>query len=279
MKYIHETFDSITKLLETINKRVPNSVFKGKALDSETGSQKFTGTKNYKEAEELLINGWDGPVKDIKAAQKALQVKSNVTTQKARPRSSVVGYAACVPAAILGLPESMIATEKVPNKVKAVTIVYANNANCGVNSDRFVKAGAAVLKLVNDLELKGYRVRLICEVFSAKASNETIVCRVTVKDWRQPLDLKKIAFPIAHASMLRRLGFRWLETVSGIEYKGWPSGYGYPLSNDLTCQQINELYRKNNLLNDNEYYINMKQVEADDYDTEAIAKSVGMTLK
>lgn len=279
MKYIHETFDGLDKLLQAIDSRPVNSVFKNKELSSHTGSKNFTGTSSYEEAADLVRNGWDEPVKDIKAAQKALQVKSNVVTQKARPRNCVVGYAPCVPAAILGLPESMIATERVPSKVKAVTIVYANSGNCGVKSEKFVKAGAAVLKLVNDLELKGYRVRLIVELFSAIQGDETIVCRATVKDWRQPLDLKKIAFPIAHASMLRRIGFKWLETVNGIKNYGWPSGYGYPLSNDKTCKQINELYIREKLLSENEYYINMKQVEADGYDTEKLMKSVGMTLR
>jgi hypothetical protein len=265
-------------MLQVISNRPINGVFKGREESSKTGSLSFTKTKSYDEAVDLVRNGWDEPVKDIKAAQKALSVKSNVTTQKARPRNSVVGYAPCVPAAILGLPESMVATERVPSKVKAVTIVYANAGNCGVKADRFVKSGAAILNLVNELELKGYRVRLICEAICAEEGDETIVVRATVKDWRQPLDLKKIAFPIAHPSMLRRIAFRWVETTPEIRHRGWPSGYGYPVSNKKSHTQISEMYRKNGLLGDNEYYINLQLAEEKGYDTEEIAKAAGMTF-
>ena len=55
-------------------------------------------------------------------------------------------------------------------------------------------------------------------------------CAVKLKDYRQPLNISKIAYPMAHVSMFRRHGFRWLETTPFIDSKDkaryWSSGYG-----------------------------------------------------
>lgn len=278
MKYIHETYDSISQLIQTVNSRPVNSVFKHSSRSSRTNGRDFTGTSSYGEAEGLLKDGWDGPVKDLKAEISKLYAKANVVTTKARPRNSVVGYAPCVPAAILGLPESMIATEKVPSKVKAVTIVYANSAVGSVGASKFTKAGAVVLKLVNDLELKGYRVRLLCEFWSSECGDENAVGRVSIKDWRQPLDLKKIAFPIAHPSMMRRIGFSYVETHPGLR-ASWSGGYGYTTGNKKSYEQMVSEFKKNGLLTENEYYITMQLVEKCNYDSERVMKKAGITLK
>lgn len=278
MGYIHESYNSIDQLLRTISERPVNKVFKNYERSSQTGSEKFTGTKSYKAAEELIQGGWSEPLKELKERTKELSVKSNVTTNRTRPRNSVVGYAPCVPAAILGLPESMIATDRVPSKIKAVTIVYSNSGPCRVKTDQFLKAGAVVLNIVNNLELQGYRVRLLCEFYSAKERTERVVGRVSVKDWRQPLDLKKIAFPIAHSSMLRRIGFKWIETVPGLTNYGWPSGYGDDLAACEGYDGVKQDYEKNGLLSENEYYISRKMIDEQKYDIDAVMKKAGMNL-
>ena len=277
-KYISESFNSIDAMLRTIEKRPVNKVFKYHECSSENEGSSFSGTSSYKEAVELMKGGWSEPTKDLKAEASALKVKANATTQKARPRNAVVGYAPCVPAAIMGLPESMIATERVPTKIKAVTIVYASCDNAGTTTKQFLKAGAVILKIVNDLELKGYRVRLICEFYAAQKNNERLVGRVTVKDWRQPLDLKKIAFPIAHSSMLRRVGFKWIETQPEIS-QPWYSGYGRAIaSEEDSYEDVVKAYKENGLLCDNEYYTSLQMVAACEHDSAAVMKRAGMSL-
>lgn len=280
-KFFYESFDSITQMLATLDKRSVNSVFASKSnLTSQaTNDISFHGTKNYAEAVELIRYGWEEPVKELKGELSKLQAKSNVTTQKARPRNSVVGYAPCVPAAIMGLPESMIATERVPSKVKAVSIIYANTDAGSANRSEYLKAGAAVLKLINDLELKGYRVRLVCEFKAAIEGSEVHVARVVIKDWKQPLDLKKIAFPIAHSSMQRRIGFRHLETIPGIQNSSWKYSYGGNLARTWGYDKQVTEYKANGLLNENEYFITKQLVGDCKHDTEKLMKRIGMALK
>ena len=279
MAYFVETYNSVEHMLRMFD-RPENAAFAGRDLSSkDEGAAGWRGTKTYAEAVELIRNGWEEPLKELKEAIKSVGIKPNVTTEKVRPRTSVIGYAPHVPNAIQGIPESMIGTERVPQKVKAVTIIYSSDANGGLSQEDFFKAGAVVLKIINDLELEGYRVRLLHEFCAAQKGSEKIVGRVTLKDWRQPIDLKKLTFPLANAAMIRRFGFRFTEVIPGIKGSGWVGGYGGALNSLLEYEQVCEELRKNKLLNDNEYFINIKLVRNCKHDSQKVIEAAGMILK
>ena len=126
----------------------------------------------------------------------------------------------------------MINQHKEPQKVKVVSLVYAPDANCGTSADTFIKAGIVVLNIVNRLEMNGIRVNLKIAAYDASGRRDSYAgCYITIKDYREQLDLKKIAFPIAHPSMLRRLGFKWIETFPDLK-GGYSGGYGHTISGD-----------------------------------------------
>lgn len=282
MKYFSKTYESVDKMLHEFKTLPANAAFAGADLSSmEEGGASWRGTKTYDEAVELIRYGWEEPLNELKEAIKTVGIKTNVTMEKIRPRNSVVGYAPHVPNAIRGIPESMISTERTPQKVKAVTIIYSSDANAGLSQADFLKAGAVILKIINDLELKGYRVRLVHEFCAAKKNQECIVGRVTLKDWRQPLDLKKLTFPLANAAMIRRFGFRFTEVIPGIKDRGWVGTYGGALNslNDYeeTCKQL----RGAGLLKDadNEYFISIKLIRKCNHDSAKVMSKAGMTMK
>jgi hypothetical protein len=277
MKYFVETYDSVEQMLRLFD-RPENAAFAGRSLQAkEDGSASWMGTETYAEAVNLIRNGWEEPLKELKEAIKSVGIKANTSTEKLKPRAGVVGYAPHVPNAIRGIPESMIGTERVPQKVKAVTIIYSSDANAGLGQEDFFKSGAVVLKIINDLELKGYRVRLLHEFCAARKGSESILGRVTLKDWRQPIDLKKLTFPLANAAMIRRFGFRFTETIPGIK-EGWAGGYGGALNSLLSYKEVCDELRKNKLLNENEYFINIKLVRECKHDSEKVVQAAGMVL-
>ena len=47
-----------------------------------------------------------------------------------------------------------------------------------------------------------------------------------VKSYAEHLDLQKLTFPVAHPSMFRRFGFKWLETVPTLTESRFSMGYG-----------------------------------------------------
>ena len=269
-----ERFDSIAQMLKTIESRPENEVFKGQKPESKNSDKSFSRTSSYEEAMGLITNGWAEPLEQIKKGT-GNSFRSNGQVNKSRPQTGIVGYAPCVPNAILGLPNSMIMTEKTPSKVKAVTLLFSMSVTCAYSQEKILKAGIVILNIINDLELAGYRVRLDVEFFGANKGNDVCSARVTVKDWRQPLDLKKLAFPISHPSMFRRFGFRWLETYPNLTNHGYRHGYG---SSSFKENYNNALktFKDSGMLDKNEYLITTYLCMAHDYNKEKIMEECGL---
>lgn len=259
LNMIKEHFKSINEMISVIESRPNNEVMEANH-SSTTGDKEFTGTHSYNEAKELFRNGYAEILPRIKTG-----VAANLKRTESRPRrtieNNVVGYAPNVPNAIMGLPNSMILTRTTPQKTKVVSIVVGITENCGTNAKEFIKSGIAALGVVNTLELRGYRVNLKVAFYVASCGNDRAFGTVNVKDYREHLDLQKLCFPLAHPSMFRRLGFKWIETVPGLK-ASWSFGYG---------QQLNDIdYVKENFLASNEYFINLESTKRNEYDPEKI---------
>lgn len=276
-KLLHEKFDSISSMITALNSRPVNKVFEGKHLSSTKGSYDFTGTHSYEEACQLCLNGWDEKLNDIKAQfTKATKSNSNGAIAKRRTYNHVVGYAPNVPNAILGLPKSMITTGQQAQKVKVARIIYSPTGLCDVTAYELTKSGIVVLNIVNQLELNGIRVNLIIEPKASSCNNQDTSMMIEVKSYRDPLDLRKIAFPIAHPSIFRRLAFRWIETVPGLTDYGYNEGYGHTISDKEYHRQdlIN-----NGLMKDSDYYLSHYLIDSCHYDTDAVMARAGIKVQ
>ena len=276
-KDIVEQFGSITELMKTLGERKENNAaMKGKHSENDNDVS-FYGTKTYKEAVDLLENGWTEKLEEVKEKfNAAARANASTSVERVRPSTGVVGYAPCVPNAIRGLPNSMITSERVPNKVKAVSVVYGTTVASSWTTNEMIKCGIAVLKLVNSLELEGYRVKLVLEAFSAEKNSSSATMLVDVKDYRQQIDLKKLCFPIIHPAMFRRICFKWLETVPNLTERGFSYGYGTPLTSEYQ-KHSKELKDRFKVLGENDYYISAYMVKSNGYDIEKIMKEAGMS--
>lgn len=260
MNIVKEHFDSIHQMIKVIESRPNNDVMKY-CDSSHSGDRDFTGSKSYEEAKRLFENGYTDVLEKIKIGM-ANNIKRNQIERRRRVTTGVVGYAPHVPNAILGLPNSMILTEAVPQKIKALSIVVGITENCATDAEEFIRSGIAALSVVNTLELQGYRVNLKVAFYCAECGDDRAFGTVSVKDYREHLDIQKLCFPLAHPSMFRRLGFRWLETCEGLKESSWAFGYGRQLSNK---KEVSELF-----LNDNEFLINLAVTKKCNYDVDKI---------
>ena len=270
MNIIKEHFNSINELLSVIESRKNNSVMCGK-FSSKSNDKSFTGTKSYEEAVELFRKGYTEILPQIKTGVFA-NLKRTETRNRRRVETGVIGYAPHVPNAILGLPNSMIRTNQTPQKTKVVSLVVGITENCGTNASEFIKSGIAALGVVNSLELRGYRVNLKVAFYVASdhygSNDEFAFGTVNIKNYREHLDLQKICFPLAHPSMFRRFGFKWLETVPDLKESSWSFGYG---------SQVRDLkFIKENFLSKNEYFINLEITKENDYDPEKIIEHLNI---
>lgn len=267
MKVNYDRFGSIKEMTKMINSRKVNTTVFGSEYncDSITGSKAFTGTYSYEEAEHLLTYGWD--CEYLNAIKKGVEnLKVTGYNNRRRTKVDVVGYTPCVPRAIQGLPDSMFNTHTIREKVKTITIVYDGSVSCNIKESDMTKAGIALLGVVNTLEARGIKVELdLCygtfvnsiSRKKRKYQDEITLTRLTVKKFRDSLDLKKIVFPIANPSMFRRIYFRYLETMPTVENIDFRTGYGYPM-HGLDSSRMKEI--KKIILKENEYFIDYYDV-------------------
>jgi hypothetical protein len=273
MEYIGENFTSLDELIRVIANRPKNKVMRNEN-SSEKGSYDFTGTHSYKEAIELMKNGYNEPLEKIKKGV-AKNLK-NVSMQKTSVKNDIVGYAPCVPNAILGIPQSMINKEVIAKKSKIVTIVYDVSGACSLEKDEFIDAGIAVLTIINTLEASGYRVSLKVAFDNSSGNSQKVFSTVNLKDWRQPLDLKKMTFPLCHPSMLRRIAFKWLETFPKLTDDYFPFGYGKADSTRKSYTEMEKELRDNKLIKDHEKYINIRICKDSKYNPQIISEVCGL---
>lgn len=273
---VYEHFNSIGSMINALRTRPENSVFKGKELSSKKNDYSFNLTHSLDEAFDLCQNGWDEKLNEVKAQfAAATRPNKNGAIDRRRTYNHVVGYAPNVPNAILGLPQSMITTDKQPQKVKVASIVYSPTGLCDVTADDLIKAGIIVLNIVNQLELNGIRVNLVLQPKGSSDDHQDTAMLVDVKSYRDPLDLRKLCFPLIHPSFFRRLGFRWLETVPGLTDTSYAWGYG---STATGRDGYKEELVKAGAISENDYYLSYYIIENCKFDRDAVMKAAGITI-
>ena len=231
-----EHFSSLHSLVVTNASRPNNGMNERWSVD-----KYFTGVSTYEEAERLAKNGYDAPV--AKMLGKLGAVK---TTPKKRMviQNGIVGYAPNVPNYLQGLPDSMIDMKVKRFPMKVVRIKYLCSYNCLTTTEQATDAGMKIVEAVVRLEAEGYRVSVdtIFLVRSHKDDKEVAYMSVRVKDAEQPLDLKKVAYPLIHPSFHRALGFKWFSTSPKCPNLGY--GLGTSFSATQGYEKAKELVRK-----------------------------------
>ncbi|MDD7352118.1 MAG: hypothetical protein PUG84_01520 [Peptoniphilaceae bacterium] len=232
MKYIRENFNSIQEMLNALKIRKNNSVMSDKFQSQSTDNSNWYRTNSYEEAEHLITNGYIDILDKIK---KGIKFKSTENS-KTMPENNVFGYIPNVPNAIMNLPKSMVYEKRVPRKINTIDLVYSPCAPGVTDSKEYIENGIKVLNIINSLELNNIRISLKVAMKCSSCNNEFTLATVTIKNYTEKLNLQKICFPIAHPSMQRRFGFKWLETHPDVNSFGWANGYGststeYPKTN------------------------------------------------
>lgn len=228
MEIVKEHFKSIHQLLSVLDSRPNNSAMK-EQNSSKSGDYSFTGSNSYEEAVTLFREGYKEILPKIMSKMKKMEkdLSSDFQfTKKIRPQNSIEGVVPNVPNAILGLPQSMIDMKRFPQKQKTLNIIYEMGANCGTDKELFIDAGVVLLTVIKILETRRISVKLTLGFMAGTADKQGNFPTVDLKDYGQRLDLQKLCFPLAHPSMFRRIGFKWLETNPDITDGSFAFGYG-----------------------------------------------------
>ena len=218
--YVTE-FQNITELVHFIETKEiypnftrPRSIY---------GNYSFTGTKNFEEAKDLLLHGWEHGTIEIK---RKVETRNTGVMLKQKNVYDVAGYQCSVPRYLQGIPTNMINKKSIPQKNKVITINKMCSYSARVSSSTIKTESVKVLQLVNRMEKQGYRVNL--NVLFGTVKRNISVIKVRIKSSSQKLNIKQTAFPLVHPSMLRRIIFAVLERSEECSHYGFERGYGMP---------------------------------------------------
>ena len=235
-----EFFNSAFEVYDTCKRRdITDTSFNDMA--NHDISESWEGVKSYDEALKYLRNGYQPSVDKLKAGFKV----NDPGQKRISFANNIVGGSAVVPLAMQGLPNCMIDTQMKRIKCKVIDIYYDITCSCGTSPETIIKNGQALLEIMLGLEYAGYRFNLYA-IQSYTDSHDADMLAVKIKSSNQPLDLKRISFPLTHPAFFRVIGFDWYSKFPKGRYRG---GYGhamtYEFSHDEATKLIKEMFGTN----------------------------------
>lgn len=235
-------FNNITEIVKYL---VPRQTKYGREnISLRNDDEDFYGTETFEEAIDLLKYGDEELYNQIKKEQAKIDINKIIGAygQKLKYKNKNYGSIPNVPAYLRGDPINMINPEK-KQPANRILNIFLNIRVCGgVDKDDIIRMGLKYLTILDILEKSGYR----CNLYSGCASeynDKYSYFMVRIKTDKEPLNLKKICFTIAHPSMQRRIKFRWME-VNDFE-QNFTHGYGHPDDIKHTQKILNEKLKDN----------------------------------
>jgi hypothetical protein len=218
-------FSSIGEFLSYINNTPRNGHF---GEESKYNDYSFAGTHSYDEAVDLITHGWTEASKKMQHHIELMP--SPAKTNRTKSVYSVSGHTASVPRYLQGIPTNMISSQPDIRKTPVVTITHSIAYNCSWTTESILEQGIKVLEIIRALESRMYNVRLniLC---ASQCGNETSGFKVCIKQPGERLNISKMAFPLAHPSMLRRFFFKYLEVSPDPTRRYF--GYGTPAASQV----------------------------------------------
>lgn len=278
-KTILEYYDSVEEWTRTIDKRWADTENMGSSHKEgwDFSSAEDRGSwcpLSYEEIKNLCLYGDEKTGKKLAEKTSAFNKLFGWEQKHRKPEKAVAGYRPVVPRAIISHPKSMVAREKGIEKGKIINILFDVCASCSVSEKEYFEKISKVLAIVAGLESKGYRVKLDILTSYSREYNVKGVCyasRIKIKSPGQRLNFKRLAPIMTNICVLRRISFRWYESLPESVYI---SGYGVPLGR---CSNKNA-WLKEYLPSDAyyvDYYSDLEHIFEEQLDMKKLDKEEG----
>lgn len=222
IRYVIEEYQSYHEFLDVQDSRKLN--FRYSSRDS----------RGYTNARKLLLNGTNIGLYAVKEKVQ-LQSKVNKTIMTAF-RNDIVGFVPNVPNAVLNLPKSMINVKKETVKNKVIELIINVEFSGDTSESSIIEWGSELLAKIINLEKNGKRVRLYyMNSHSDRDWEDMYYLKILMKNERQPLDIKRILYPMTAKTMQTNHVYDWYERLPEVKRRD----YGVPL-NYYTNSEIKE---------------------------------------
>ena len=236
VKIAYEIFDTVDELVEA-NRKEHHKRNSDTMTVAEFDDTRWRGCRNYNEAENLAIHGWQDALE--KSEFKNFYNKNYGEENKlVKLKNDVVGFAPIVPNVLRGIPNCMINVEKRKVKSKIIHIVYNISAIARYSGDSIMKAGMKLVSAIVPLEQQGFRIKLTAmqDFTGCDKSKGTDIFFINLKNEYKKLDLYSTMFPLMHTAMFRVIGFAWHERSPVC--RDWGMGYGTSFENVYSEEQM-----------------------------------------
>jgi len=226
MEVVLEKYDSANEVAADCAAREMTSTCFNNMRKTTGTNGNWHGVGSYDEALELLRTGYQPTVEKLK---KSLKISRTGYSKRIAFENNLTGFAPVVPLAMMSVPNCMIDMHMKPIKAKVLDVYYDMTAAWHVKSEKIIAAGQKLLSAIVALEQQGYRFNLYA-IQSYTDSNHAYMLSTKVKSSSQPIDLKRISFPLTHVAYFRVIGFDWYSKCPKAKYL---CGYGTSLLHTL----------------------------------------------
>jgi hypothetical protein len=190
---------------------------------------------SLEEAIALARAGWDEGYTQMIEADKFKDIielfKPMMVKRKFVPINDLIGHTPDVARMLMNHPLSMNSDLRTRDKRRNINIVIDITASSYVRSDRMLSRGILICNLINVIEEAGIRATVYIAM-TGSVKGEVMATFIKVKHTNEALNTRRLAYPIAHPSMLRRILFRLIEIRGSTDE--WVPGYGRPNSKIAT---------------------------------------------
>lgn len=213
---------NLTKVTTTFFEFVEGSNREGNVHHSSDarGRDSFHGDINsFQEMYDACYSGLNAS-KMLKATA---DLQSLMNHEVETPRKALVGETLNVAAFAAGHPYHFMKDADEYGKPR-VHLTYSTNACAGVNEAEFIRHGAAICAMADEL------AEQVDIKISLYITNSWVLCGdgcqiVTIKDYDENVDVPRVA-ATAHPSFFRRIGFSWFENAKRLVDKRCDTGVG-----------------------------------------------------
>lgn len=247
MKIHAKHFNSLGELIEYIHTNEPDErLGRQEAMSSRSKTDaSWTGSYTWEDCLSLVTNGWP----EGRAIAQKYTTEYGKIWQRFFPQADyandfkpdIAGAIPMVDKVIEGNPENMLEffpNENLLDKLagnKLQRMIVNCRCSCRINIETILQRGSLIAALVNSMELAGFNIELNLVWQATGNSNHVQLHTLIVKNFSDILDIDKVAFCVAHSSMLRRIIFA-AEEIAPYDFANSfiGHGYGYPTNLDTT---------------------------------------------
>ena len=219
----HDSFDTYLEYVQSA-KRHSDS---GDHSSSISAKPSWDLDAGWEGALRMSRYGWPEGLEALNKARALVDVPEHSDQgMHMKPFSSVSGEEVDIGLYMTGEPECMTdyQLQLTPSYGKVAKVIVNSSASCSVNAKTMRHRGTSALILIDALESAGIR----CEVVLLAFACHELISEVLIKRADDHVEPDRMAFMLAHPAVMRRFGFKEMETHGGETGRQTRGGYGCP---------------------------------------------------